>query len=60
MADVHAVVRIPKRGQRAHPENLKLALGGRGRASVAKQDVLDAQEPLGVLFLSGAQDHHSL
>ena len=50
MAAAHAVVGLPKHGRGAHPENLSLALDGRGRTSMAKKDHLDSQEHLGSLF----------
>ena len=36
MATAHAVVGTPKHGRGAHPENLSLALDGRGRTCIAK------------------------
>ena len=51
MATAHAVVGIPKNGRGAHPENMSLALDGRGKTCVAQKGVLGSQDHLGSLFL---------
>ena len=50
MAAAHAVVGIPRHGRSAHPENLSLALDGRGKTCIAQKGALDAQEHLGSFF----------
>ena len=50
MATSHAVVGIPKHGRGAHPENLSLALDGRGKTCIAQNGVLGSQEHLGSFF----------
>ena len=51
MASAHDVVSILKHGGGAHPENLSLALDGRGKTSMAQKGVLGPQEHLGSFFL---------
>jgi hypothetical protein len=50
MATAHALMGIPKNGRGAHPENLSLALDGRGRTCIAKKGVLGSQEHFGSSF----------
>ena len=50
MAATTAVVGIPKHGRCAHPENLSLALDGRGKICIAQRGASDSQEHLGSLF----------
>ena len=50
MAAAHAVVGTPKHGRGAQPENLSLALYGRGKTCIAQTGDLGSQEHLGSLF----------
>ena len=50
MASGHAVVSLPKCGRGAHPENLSLALDGRGRTMIASAGAVDPAEHTGSLF----------
>ena len=50
MASLHAVVGIPKHGPGAHPDNLVMALDGRGKNKIAPKGELDPAEHHGSLF----------
>ena len=50
MASLHALVGLPKSGPGAHPDNLVLALDGRGKNKFAHKGELDAEEHQGSLF----------
>ena len=49
MASGHAVLGLPKCGRGAHPENLSLALDGRGRTMIASAGSVDPAEHTGSL-----------
>ena len=50
MQSLHAVVGIPKHGAGAHPDNLVMALDGRGKNKIAPKGELDPAEHHGSLF----------
>ena len=50
MASVHALVGLPKHGPGAHPDNLVMALDGRGKNKIAPKGELDSSEHQGSLF----------
>ena len=50
MAAAHAVVTLPKHGCGAHPENLSVALDGRGRNMIASKGLVDSEEHKGSLY----------
>ena len=50
MGTAHAVLALPKHGSGAHPENLCLALDGRGRTMLAHKDTIDTSEHQGSLY----------
>ena len=50
MANLHAVVTLPKHGRGSHPSNQSLALDGRNRHLLAAEGSLDEEEHRGSLF----------
>ena len=50
MWNYHAVVTVPKQGRGAHPENMTLALDGRGKGMMAHDGTIGASEHKGSLF----------
>ena len=50
MANLHALVGIPKHGPGAHPDNQAMALDGRGKNKIAPKGELDSEEHHGSLF----------
>ena len=50
MASLYALVGLPKSGPGAHPENVALALDGRGKNKIAHKGELDEEEHQGSLF----------
>ena len=50
MASLHALVGLPKSGPGAHPENVAIALDGRGKNKIAHKGELDSEEHQGSLF----------
>ena len=50
MANLHAVVTLPKHGRGSHPSNQSLALDGRNRHLLAAAGSLDEDEHRGSLF----------
>ena len=50
MANLHAVVTLPKHGRGSHPSNQSLALDGRNRHLLAAEGSLDGEEHRGSLF----------
>ena len=50
MQSLHALVGIPKHGPGAHPDNLVMALDGRGKNKIAPKGELDSEEHKGSLF----------
>ena len=50
MHSLHALAGIPKHGAGAHPDNLVMALGGRGKNQIAPKGEMDSAEHQGSLF----------
>ena len=50
MQSLHALVGMPKHGLGAHPDNLVMALDGRGKNKIAPKGELDSTEHQGSLF----------